>query len=113
MNDRGSKSVGIDLGTTYSSLAYLDAHGQPRVIPDSSGNTVIPSVIFFDDEEVIVGDIALEHAQVRADRVVQFIKNQMGEDWRRRINGQDHPPESLSAIILAHLLREAEPQIGP
>jgi molecular chaperone DnaK len=112
MNGRACQSVGIDLGTTYSSLAYIDAHSQPRVVADGSGQTVIPSVIFFDDHEVIVGDIALENAKVRADRVVQFVKSHMGDDWRREINGRIHTPESLSAIILAHLVREAEPQIG-
>ena len=110
---RGCESVGIDLGTTYSSLAYIDEQMTPRIVPDSSGQTVIPSVIFFDDQEMIVGDIALQQAKLRADRVVQFIKVHMGEEWRRELGGQNHTPESLSAIILAHLVREAEPQLGP
>ena len=67
----------------------------------------------FEVEEVIVGEIALENARLRAERVAQFVKNHMGDDWRREFNGQVHTPESLSAIILAHLIREAEPQIGP
>jgi molecular chaperone DnaK len=112
MNERACRSVGIDLGTTYSSLAYLDPLAQPRVVADSSGQTVLPSVVFFDDTEVIVGDIALENAKLRPDRVVQFVKNHMGDDWRREIDGQVHTPESVSAIILAHLVREAEAQIG-
>lgn len=112
MNQRACRSVGIDLGTTYSSVAYVDSLSQPRVVADSSGNTVVPSVIYFDDDEVIVGDIALENARVHADRVVQFVKSHMGDDWKREINGEVHTPESLSAIILAHLVREAEPQIG-
>jgi molecular chaperone DnaK (HSP70) len=112
MHERGCESVGIDLGTTYSSLAYIDQQMTPRIVPDGSGQTVTPSVIFFDDNEVIVGDIALQQAKLRADRVVQFIKVHMGEEWRRELAGQSHTPESLSAMILAHLVREAEPQIG-
>jgi molecular chaperone DnaK len=112
MNARACRSVGIDLGTTYSSLAYMDAHSQPRVVADSSGQTVVPSVIFFDESEVIVGDIALENAKIHADRVVQFVKCHMGDDWRKEIGGRIHTPESLSAMILAHLVRESEPQIG-
>ncbi len=112
MNQRACLSVGIDLGTTYSSVAYVDSLFQPRVVADSSGQTVIPSVIYFDEHEVIVGEIALENARVHADRVVQFVKSHMGDDWKREINGKVHTPESLSAIILAHLVREAEPQIG-
>jgi len=110
---RGCQAVGIDLGTTYSSLAYLDSQLTPRIVADSSGQSVMPSVVFFDDQEVIVGELALQQARLRADRVVQFIKVQMGEAWRREFNGHVHTPESISAIILGQLLREAEPQIGP
>ncbi len=112
MHERGCESVGIDLGTTYSSLAYIDQQMTPRIVPDSSGQTVIPSVIFFDDNEVIVGDIALQQAKLRAEQVVQFIKVHMGDDWHRELGGRSHTPESLSAMILAHLVRESEPQIG-
>jgi molecular chaperone DnaK len=113
MMKRACHAVGIDLGTTYSSLAYLDAQRMPRVVQDSSGRAVLPSVVFFDDSEVVVGEIAQEQALTRADRVVQFIKVHMGDEWRREINGRVHTPESISAIILAHLVREAEAQIGP
>jgi molecular chaperone DnaK len=113
MSERGCQSVGIDLGTTFSALAYIDRQMMPRVAPDSSGQLVTPSVVFFDEQDVIVGDIALQHAHLQAERVVQFIKVHMGDEWRREINGQTHTPESISAIILAHLVREAEPQLGP
>jgi molecular chaperone DnaK len=105
--------VGIDLGTTYSSLAYMDEQLTPRVVADSSGQSVMPSVIFFDEEEVVVGDLALQQAKLNADRAVQFIKVHMGDNWRREIDGHVHTPESISAIILGQLLREATPQIGP
>lgn len=113
MDERACRSVGIDLGTTYSSLAYMDAGLTPRVVADESGQAVVPSVIFFDDDAVIVGDVALQNARLRADRVVQFVKLHMGEPWTREILGRTHTPESLSALILAHLVREAEPQVGP
>ncbi len=113
MMHRACQAVGIDLGTTFSSLAYLDAQMTPRVVQDSSGRSVLPSVVYFDDDEVIVGEIAQEQALARADRVVQFIKVHMGDEWRREINGRVHTPESISAIILAHLVKEAEAQIGP
>lgn len=113
MIQRGCESVGIDLGTTYSAMAYMDSQMTPRMVQDSSGQAVVPSVVFFDDDEVIVGDIALQQARLRADRCVQFIKVHMGDDWKQEFGGQVHTPESLSAIILAHLVREAEPQIGP
>lgn len=113
MSERGCEAVGIDLGTTYSALAYLDNQMTPRMVQDSSGQAVVPSVVFFDDDEVVVGDIALQQARMQSDRTVQFIKVHMGDDWKKEFNGQTHTPESISAIILAHLVREAEPQIGP
>jgi molecular chaperone DnaK len=113
MFDRGSQAVGIDLGTTYSSLAFLDGQMTPRMVPDSSGKPVIPSVTYFDESgEIVVGELALEQARVAAERVVQFVKVHMGDEWRTEIAGHVHTPESLSAIILSHLISEAEPQIG-
>lgn len=113
MSDRACRAVGIDLGTTYSALAYMDSQLNAHVVQDSSGQAVTPSVIFFDDDEVIVGDFALQQAKLRADRIVQFVKVHMGDEWKYEVDGQVHTPESLSAMILAHLIREAESEIGP
>lgn len=113
MNERACESVGIDLGTTYSSLAYMDAQMIPRIVSDSSGQAVMPSIVFFADDDIIVGDMALQHAKLSADRVVQFVKVHVGDRWRKTILGREHTPESISAIILGQLVKEAEPQIGP
>ena len=113
MNERACEAVGIDLGTTYSSLAFMDNSLMPRVVPDSSGQTVMPSVVFFDGNEIIVGEMALQQAKLCADRVVQFVKVHMGDPWRKEILGRVHTPESISAMILGQLVKEAEPQIGP
>jgi molecular chaperone DnaK len=91
----------------------MDPQMLPRVVADSSGQTVMPSVVFFDDEDIIVGDMALQQAKVYADRVVQFIKVSMGDQWRKEYQGRVHTPESISAMILGQLVKEAEPQIGP
>jgi len=113
MNERACQAVGMDLGTTYSSLAYMDSQMMPRVVSDSSGQTVMPSAVYFDDEEIIVGEMALQQAKLCSDRVVQFIKVHMGDKWREEYAGRIHSPESISAIILGQLVKEAEPQIGP
>jgi molecular chaperone DnaK len=57
--------------------------------------------------------MALEQAKLHADRVVQFIKVHMGDPWRKEIGGHFHTPESISALVLGQLVREAVPQIGP
>ncbi|MEO1995402.1 MAG: Hsp70 family protein [Planctomycetaceae bacterium] len=112
MNQQLARAVGIDLGTTYSALACMDPQGIPRIVQDSAGQAVTPSVVFFDDDEVLVGDIAVQQSKLRADRVVQFVKTHMGDEWTFDVNGQTHTPESISGIILAHLIREAEPELG-
>ncbi|MCY2986901.1 MAG: Hsp70 family protein [Planctomycetota bacterium] len=113
MKRRGCESVGIDLGTTYSALAYLDAQLVPQVLSDTSGQIATPSVIYFDDAGIVVGEPALQQSKVAAERVAQFIKVHMGDPWQAEFLGHTYTPESLSAIILRHLVREAEPQIGP
>ena len=110
MIERACESVGIDLGTTFSSMAYLDTKLIPQMVIDTAGKSVTPSVILFDDDEIVVGDVALEQSILLPDRVVQFIKVHMGEEWWREFNGQVYTPESLSAIILGHLVKEAERQ---
>jgi molecular chaperone DnaK len=110
MIERACEAVGIDLGTTYSSMAYLDTNLIPQMMMDTSGKSVVPSVVLFDDGEILVGDIALKQSALAPDRVVQFVKVHMGEDWRCEFQGHTYTPESLSAIILAHLVQEAEKQ---
>jgi molecular chaperone DnaK len=114
MNERACEAVGIDLGTTYSALAYLDGQQIPRIVPDREGNAVTPSVVYFDEDGApVVGDVALDKALLHGDRAVQFVKVHMGDPWTFAAGGQTHTPESISALVLAHLLREAEPQVGP
>jgi molecular chaperone DnaK len=113
MLERACQSVGIDLGTTYSALAWLDSQLKPQIVHDSSGQPIVPSVIYFDDQEIIVGEFALQQARLHADRVAQFIKIHMGDQWRRTYQGHEYTPETLSALILKYLIHEAEPQIGP
>ncbi len=113
MNDRACLSVGIDLGTTFSSMAYVDRQLSPKMVLNDSGQSIVPSVVFFDEDEIVVGDMALEHSKIDAERVVQFIKIHMGERWRREFNGHVYTPETISAIILRHLVIMAEPQLGP
>lgn len=114
MSERSCEAVGIDLGTTFSALAYMDQQQIPRIVPDRQGKPVTSSVVYFDDDGMpIVGDVALDKAVVASDRAVQFVKVHMGDEWSFTVGKQVHTPESISAIILAHLVRESEPQIGP
>ena len=48
--------IGIDLGTTNSCVAYIDQDGNPQIIPNDEGGRTTPSVIFFEEDRVIVGN---------------------------------------------------------
>lgn len=112
LKQRACESVGIDLGTTYSAMAFMDPHMVPRMVINAKGHSIIPSVVYFDEDEVLVGEAALENAEIEAEHVAQFIKVHMGEPWRKVYRGHEHTPESISAIILGYLVKQAAHQIG-
>jgi molecular chaperone DnaK len=108
-------TVGIDLGTTFSSVAYLDESGQPQPIPNDDDAIETPSIVVFAESgQVIVGATRQRAALEEPDRVVEAIKREMGEaDYHRTIAGQELTPEFLSALILKRLKRDAERVLGP
>src|SRR5580693_3648904 len=72
--------VGIDLGTTFSLIAYLDAQtGAPKCIPGPYGRTLCPSVVSIDlDGKVIVGEPARERLLTQPERTIYSVKRLMG-----------------------------------
>ncbi|HBP22019.1 MAG TPA: hypothetical protein DEA08_30075, partial [Planctomycetes bacterium] len=112
-DDAKRKIAGIDLGTTYSAIAHFDEYGKVDIIPNSDNERITPSVILFEDDEVIVGKIAKNQAVSNPENVVQFVKRHVGEpDWVRVIEGREYTPEILSAIILKRIVSDAEDQLG-
>lgn len=110
----GAYPVGIDLGTTYSSLAYLTPQGQPVTMPNAEGELSTPSVVFFDGEDIIVGTEALRHSVTNPERVVQFAKRHMGDPhqcWV--IDGRVYRPRDISTFVVKKLLLDAQEQLGP
>lgn len=113
MSDVKRKIAGIDLGTTYSAIAHFDEYGKADIIPNSDNERITPSVILFEDGEVIVGKIAKNQAVSHPENVVQFVKRNMGEpDWVREIDGREYTPEILSAILLKRVVTDAEEAIN-
>ena len=90
-------AVGIDLGTTYSCLAYLNEHGEPITIPNRDGELSTPSAVWFDGEQVIVGTEALRHSILYPDRVVMHAKRYMGNpNHRWQVLGKSFSPVDIS-----------------
>jgi molecular chaperone DnaK (HSP70) len=105
---------GIDLGTTYSAVAYIDETGRAAVTRNSEGDDTTPSVVYFESEEnVVVGKVAKESAGLYPDQVVSLIKREMGDrDYQRTFSGTEHTPPSISALILSALAKDAAADTG-
>lgn len=106
------KVIGIDLGTTNSCVAVLEAD-TPTVITNSEGYRTTPSVVAFaKDGTRLVGDIAKRQAAVNSDRTVFSVKRHMGTDYRKKIDGKNYSPQEISAMILRKLKNDAESFLG-
>ncbi|GHO86335.1 Hsp70 family protein [Dictyobacter formicarum] len=100
---------GIDLGTTYSCISYIDQYGKPVIVPMEDGGTTLPSVVRFDGTQRIVGMEARNSAVLFPTQVVQAVKRHMGEaDWHFSYQGIDYTAEEISSYILRKLVNDAE-----
>ncbi len=106
--------LGIDLGTTYSAMAYVDKHGKPSIIPNAEGQRTTASVLhFYDEDGCVVGDEALKMLVVDTQNLVRFIKRRMGDpDFKLRFYGRSYSAQELSALILKKLKADAEDVLG-
>ncbi len=104
-------AIGIDLGTTFSAIAVLEA-GKPTIISNAEGTRTTPSVVHIKDDEVIVGQVARNQAIVDPSHTVRSIKRKMGSNERVEIDNKDYTPEQISAMILQKLKRDAEAYLG-
>src|SRR6202012_1112619 len=109
------KAVGIDLGTTFSAIAHIDAYGKPQIIPNAESERIPPSVILFDGMNAIVGSLAKQNAVAEPEKIVDFVKREMGKSkaqFHRDFNNKVYSAEELSAIIIKKLKNDAEKYLG-
>ena len=106
------KIIGIDLGTTNSCVAVMEG-GEPVVISNSEGARTTPSVVSFQaNGERLVGQIAKRQAITNPDRTVISIKRHMGTNYKVNIDGKDHSPQEISAMVLQKIKADAEAYLG-
>lgn len=100
---------GIDLGTTYSCIAYVDETGRATVINNQEGTNTTPSVVnFASPTQVVVGQVAKENAVIDPQNTVSLVKTLMGKsNFAISYNGEDVSPEEASAYILRKLAGDA------
>ncbi len=114
MTAENTLAVGIDLGTTYSAVAYIDDMGRPVTLVNAEGDLVTPSVVLFEDNLPIVGKEALKALATEGEHVAQCAKRELGErSFHKALHGALYPPEALQALVLNKLRQDAIRQIGP
>ncbi|MBN1803885.1 MAG: Hsp70 family protein [Sedimentisphaerales bacterium] len=106
--------VGIDLGTTYSALAVINAAGRPEIVPNAEGERATRSAIYFQENgPVLIGEPARRSAGGYPERVIQWVKRRMGDfDWRFQFDGQSYSAIDLSGMILRKVKKDAEARLG-
>jgi molecular chaperone DnaK (HSP70) len=105
---------GIDLGTTYSCIAYVDEHGRPVVAANSEGEQTTPSVVYFETPtNIVVGQAAKDVAAIEPRRVVSTVKRVMGNpEVQFEFHGQVYKPQDIASYILRKVVGDAEKVTG-
>ena len=105
---------GIDLGTTYSCIAYVDEYGRPSIVPNVDSDRTTPSVVLFSGDERIVGKEAKNSSKLEPDNVVDMVKRFMGKssEFAFIYNEQNYTPEEISSYIIKKLVQDAEQNYG-
>lgn len=108
------KTVGIDLGTTFSTLAIVNDEGEPTPIPNEDDDVETASIILLSESKhVIVGPNRSRAAMEDPANVIERIKRQMGSvGYHRTFDGQEVTPEFVSSLILRKLKQDCENTLG-
>jgi molecular chaperone DnaK (HSP70) len=105
--------VGIDLGTTFSAIAWVDDSGRPVVLPNAEGGRTTPSVVqLHPDGSAVVGEEAWRELVLQSDQTARFFKRDMGRGAVYEYHGRSYRPADLSGFVLAKLRRDAEVALG-
>ena len=111
-----NKIIGIDLGTSNSAAAVMEA-GKPTIIPSAEGTTLggkaFPSyVAFARDGQLLIGEPARRQAVSNPERTFTAFKRKMGTDYVYKVDEKTFTPQQLSAFILQKIKRDAEAYLG-
>jgi len=113
MSEEKKRIFGIDLGTTNSSIAYVDEYGKPVIVPNAENQRITPSVVFFDEDSIVIGEVAKESAKLYPDGVVSFIKRSMGEaNFLFEHDAKTYRAEEIASFILRKVVQDAEQNLG-
>lgn len=106
------KVIGIDLGTTNSCVSVVE-NEVPVIIPGTSGSMTTPSIVAFTKKgERLVGESARRQAVTNPERTISSVKRHMGTEWSVRIDGTEYKAQTISAMVLMQLKKDAEDFLG-
>lgn len=112
-NPVSERVYGIDLGTTYSAIAYINDFNQAEVLKNFDEGLTTPSVVYFEaDSEAVVGAEAKKVQLTDPDNSCSLIKRHMGTEYPQDFRGQMYTPEKISALILKALVKIADSELG-
>jgi len=101
--------IGIDLGTTFSVVAYINKDGRPEAIRNEYGSVITPSVVYLGPGGPLVGEEAKEKQALGEEAIASFFKRSMGDrHFELLIEGKTYTPVDLSALVLKKLKQTAE-----
>lgn len=112
-----AKVIGIDLGTSNSAAAYMEA-GRPVIIPSAEGAGVasgkaFPSfVAFTKDGQKLVGEPAKRQASINPEGTIFAAKRKMGTDFKYKVYGKEYTPQQISSFLLQKIKQDAENYLG-
>lgn len=110
--EKMNKVIGIDLGTTNSCVSVIEGDVSV-IIPNSNGARTTPSIVAFTKVgERLIGDNAKRQLASNAERTISSVKRHMGTDWKISIDGKAYNPQTVSALILMQLKKDAENYLG-
>lgn len=106
------RAIGIDLGTTNSCVSVIE-NNEPVIIHSGSGASTTPSIVAFSKNgERLIGEAARRQAVTNPDRTISSVKRHIGTNWSTRIDGKEYKPQTISAMILMQLKKDAEGFLG-
>src|SRR5688500_14627694 len=95
---RSAPAVGIDLGTTFSAVAYIADLGRPTTLINAEGDKITPSVVFFEGNNIVVGKEAVKAIATDAELIAECAKRDLGHRmFHKVLGGRQYPPEALQA----------------
>jgi molecular chaperone DnaK len=106
--------VGIDLGTTFSAISYIDAIGNPCIVPVKEGDRICPSLVYKSGPNNFkVGQIAASMAETEPEKVAGNFKRGMPFDKVISLDGKEYTAIHMSSMILKKLKNDFESTHGP